>query len=141
MDQWTSRKLGQQTKHKCYDVDHSLCYDVDFGRPIRPLALLSKLSPIRDGHFIVQECGRRRRSMPAMRASSVATALESCNASSMASGQTGRRADAVEQGDHQRPPFRSNLCQQWEVQDIIIGKLAPHLGCEVVGVDSGVMPD
>jgi hypothetical protein len=31
--------------------------------------------------------------MPAMRASSVATALESCSASSMASGQTGRRAN------------------------------------------------
>jgi hypothetical protein len=86
----------------CYDVDHSLCYDIDFGRPLRPLAILSKLSIIRYGYFIVQECERRRRSMPAMRASSVATALESCSASSMASGQTGRRADAVEQWDRRQ---------------------------------------
>jgi hypothetical protein len=67
------------------DIDHSLCYDVDFVRPLRPLAILSKLSKIRYSHLTVQECGRRRRSMPAMRVSSVATALESCSASSMAS--------------------------------------------------------
>jgi hypothetical protein len=67
-----------------------------FWAPLQPLAILSKLSRIGSRHFTVQQCGRRCRSMPAMRVATVGTAVESCTDSSMASGQT---ADPVEQAD------------------------------------------